>query len=583
MGLSTLTAIGLSSMVLSVAACLPDTPTDQQDAVAEAGGAGGHSGTAHAGTTASKGGQSNGETTSGRGGAGGARSTTSAGASSGRGGGAAKDADAGKAAAPAGTTNNGTPQGGSTGEGGSTGSTDATGGAGGVAGARSSNGGAGRTAGSAGSVSASAGGSGMHAMPDAGPQGAGATAHGMGNHCTDGFAPDPRDATITSKPDEWKASNGDIDLVVPKGVLDWMGERVWEQSHDAWHNIRRCKAGTAPGGTGGGAGAGAGGVNVCAHTDLVPQHQECTDAEDGYEFLVMHRHMMQALRQAFPQHADLFNGFPRFPYDAQNVPSQWQGRFGTGWSQEIKSVADVLENIEKNLSRFATEGDLGKYIQCGSGTNGASSIHGALHFKWVVNESPHSLGKQPVNIDNYMFWKLHGWIDQIWERYRVAKGVASDEPKLKDALIDQCRQMHDLGMLFDPTLAKQPDAPLPEEHGYFHEKVRPILEKTCSGCHAETSPQANLALGGHISSADIVKGLVSVSSMFGGQFKRVVPRAPDQSWFYLKPAGLAATAGCNGASCNAEVMPPTGEITLSDADLQTIRQWIQDGAPAPTN
>ena len=71
---------------------------------------------------------------------------------------------------------------------------------------------------------------------------------------------------------------------------------------------------------------------------------------------------------------------------------------------------------------FATDGDLGKYIQCGVASSGASSIHGALHFKWVVNDSPYSLGSQPVNIQNYMFWKLHGWIDEIWERYRVAKG-----------------------------------------------------------------------------------------------------------------------------------------------------------------
>ena len=47
-------------------------------------------------------------------------------------------------------------------------------------------------------------------------------------------------------------------------------------------------------------------------------------------FWSCHRHMMQALRQAFPQHTQLFEGFPSFPYNATDVPAAWQSRFGTG-------------------------------------------------------------------------------------------------------------------------------------------------------------------------------------------------------------------------------------------------------------
>jgi hypothetical protein len=232
---------------------------------------------------------------------------------------------------------------------------------------------------------------------------------------------------------------------------------------------------------------------------------------------------------------------------------------------------------------FATEGDLGKSIQCGGMSNGASSIHGALHFKWVVNDSPHSLGKQTVNIDNYMFWKLHGWIDEIWERYRVAKGLKDDQPQLVQALHDQCVQMHDLGLLFDPSIANRPDSPLPVEHGYFHETVRPILEQVCSGCHdAASSPEANMPLAGHISSADIVKGLINATTTYGGQFKRIVPNNTAKSWLYLKVSGMAAAAGCTGTTCNAEVMPPTGQVTLTSGQLAIIANWINMGAPAPT-
>ena len=405
------------------------------------------------------------------------------------------------------------------------------------------------------------------------PMGGAAGAGGMPNdHCMDGELPDPSDTSLTDMPDEWTATTGEIDLVVPKPVLSWMGARLWEVSHDAWHNVRRCKGGGAPPSS----------TAICAHKELIPADQECSDAEDGYEFLAAHRHMIMSLKEAFPQHADLFAGFPHFPFNATDVPEQWRSRWGTGWSQQIIATAQTLEAIESNLSQFPTEGDLGKYIQCGGMGNGASSIHGALHFKWVVNSSPYSLGKQQVNIDNYMFWKLHGWIDQIWERYRVAKGLTPDDPKLMETLLEQCREMQALGQAVKGIPSTPDDTPLPVEHGFFAEQVRPILERVCSGCHSETSPEANMSLGGHITSADVVKGLVNVQTMHGGQFVRIAPGDPDHSWLYLKVSGQAANAGCMGTMCNAEVMPPTGQVTLSTTDLSTIRQWIQSGAPAPT-
>lgn len=402
------------------------------------------------------------------------------------------------------------------------------------------------------------------------------------DHCVDGELPDPRDAALTtpSAPDVFTASNGEVDLVLPQAVLDWMDERLWKPSHDAWHNIRRCDAGGLPGLPGTDDSA----IDICSYTELVPASQECENADDGYQFLVMHRHMMIALRQAFPRHQDLFEGFPEFPFDAEDVPEPWRSRFGSGWTQQILDTARVLEDIENQLDRFPSEGALGQYIQCGGMSNGASSIHGALHFKWVVNESPNSLGKQTVNIGNYMFWKLHGWIDRIWQRYRAAKGLSDDQLELQTALLDQCREMHQLGRVIDPDLVQDDHGPLPEEQGYFHETVRPALERLCSACHSESSPEAKLPLGGHISSAAIVQSLVDVPSFHGGQFARVVPGEPDQSWLYLKAAGRAADAGCRGASCNDQPMPPgaTADRRLSATELSQLRQWIEDGAPAPT-
>ena len=409
--------------------------------------------------------------------------------------------------------------------------------------------------------------------------------------CEEGFDPDPRDALITSQPDHWIDRAGNVDLVLPAPVLAWMTEGVWQQSHDAWHNIRRCGRGGGFGALGGfggfgGFGAAAPTVKVCDYSEMVPEDQECENASDGYQFLVMHRHMIQGLKQAFPTHAALFEGFPSFPFSAQDVPEPWRDRWSTGWTQSIRETAEVLEDIENNLERFPSEGDLGKYIQCGgSGLGGFNSIHGALHFKWVVQQSPHSLGNQAVNIENYMFWRLHGWIDDVWERYRVAKGLRPDQPQLTAALVAQCDEMHALGHLFDSAASGREEAtdPLPEETGFFHERVRPILEEHCLACHSGSGPQGNLVLAGNVSSAQIVAGLVNEPAFFGGQFARVVPERPDQSWLYLKVSGAAQSAGCQGSMCNLQVMPPSGGVvTLSETELATLREWIASGAPAPT-
>jgi hypothetical protein len=152
---------------------------------------------------------------------------------------------------------------------------------GGATGVPAASGGAPGSAGAPGAGGASMGGA----------AGAGGMAH---DDCMDGELPDPSDAMLTDMPDEWMATTGEIDLVVPKPVLGWMGARLWEVSHDAWHNVRRCKGGGAPPTS----------TAICAHTELIPAQLECSDAEDGYEFLVTQRHMLMSLKQAVPQLAE---------------------------------------------------------------------------------------------------------------------------------------------------------------------------------------------------------------------------------------------------------------------------------------
>jgi hypothetical protein len=197
-----------------------------------------------------------------------------------------------------------------------------------------------------------------------------------------------------------------------------------------------------------------------------------------------------------------------------------------------------------------------------------------------------------------MFWKLHGWIDNVWEKYRVAKGLTKDGSpqmqKYKQDLAQACHEMDtEIQILRSNNGMTVLDCPPDvDESGDFHSKVRPLFESAsnhCASCHgpSQASPYANLTLGGAVSSKCLVQRLTSSMSLGGGQFKLVEPGDPDKSWLYLKASGKAASAGCSSTDpnkpCNTATMPPngTGVPTMTDAELAILRQWIADGAKGP--
>ncbi|RYZ06048.1 MAG: hypothetical protein EOO73_18015 [Myxococcales bacterium] len=417
-------------------------------------------------------------------------------------------------------------------------------------------------------------------------------------HCVNGYSPHPSDDSPDMKdgPAEFYPPGKDdpslVDTTVQPEVLKWMTENSWQASHVEWHAIRACNL---PGG------GGLSKVNICRFTQLVPADQNCVSPGDGYQFLVFHRHMIQALKQLWPKHSEQFTGFSKFPSAAEDVPPQWRSAW-KNWDADVVAAGKLGDEIDKpeNLARFKDEGELGFWLQCNVGQKlmGAANmpwvgLHFVLHAKWArPGNTTHGVNNTDSNIDNYMFWKLHGWIDNVWEKYRVAKGLKPDDEQLKKDLVAQCQEMHtEIAIIqqdLDPEEVVDPNEPLPVESGFFHEQVRPLFESQknlCSGCHAETGANAKLRLGGHVSSKDIVAGLVNQPSRDGGQFQLVVPGEPDQSWLYLKAAGKAETAGCqpsSSAQCIPGVMPPSmAGPTLSAEELATLRQWIADGAAGP--
>lgn len=418
------------------------------------------------------------------------------------------------------------------------------------------------------------------------------------DHCLYGYPPHPTDSSPDMKDgpvDYYPPGNNDpniVDTTVQPQVLDYMYENFWQVAHIEWHAVRGCGLGI---------GNAMSKVGICKYTNLIPKNQNCQTAGDGYEFLVFHRHMIQALKQLWPKHSEQFEGFTKFPTKAEDVPPQWRSAW-KDWDPQILEAGRIGDEIDKpeNLARFKDEGELGFWLQCNVGQRlpGATNmpwvgLHFVLHAKWArPGNTEHGVNNTEANIDNYMFWKLHGWIDNVWEKYRRAKGLTPDDPKLKADLVQQCREMDTYIRIvkenLNPDQVKDPDEPLPEESGFFHEKVRPLFESQknlCSGCHAETGANGGLTLGGHISSKEIVERLVNHPSRAGGQYKLVVPGDPDKSWLYLKAADKASAAGCTptaSSTCIPGVMPPSmSGPTMTAQELEILRKWILDGAEGP--
>ena len=428
--------------------------------------------------------------------------------------------------------------------------------------------------------------------------GTGGVAPSHSDHCVHGYQPQPTDDTMKDGPAEFfppgKSDPNLVDTTVQPEVIQWMKDNAWQAAHVEWHAIRACNL---PGG------GGLSKVDICSFKQLIPTDQNCQTAGDGYQFLVFHRHMILALKQLWPKHTEQFTGFMTFPASANDVPPQWRSAW-KDWEPDVLAAGKIGDEIDKpeNLARFPDEGVLGFWLQCNVGQKLRTvvnnmpfvGLHFVLHAKWArPGNTTHGVNNTESNIDNYMFWKLHGWIDSVWEKYRRAKGMQPTDTKLQADLITQCREMEaEIDIIKNnrrPGDVAKPSAPASPESGFFHEQVRPIFESQtnlCSGCHAETGANAMLSLGGNVSSKQIVVGLVDRPSRDGGQFKLVVPGDPERSWLYLKASGKADAVGCmpsSTAQCIDGVMPPNagGTPTVSAAELENLRKWIQDGAKGP--
>lgn len=259
--------------------------------------------------------------------------------------------------------------------------------------------------------------------------------------------------------------DGARDVRMPAGVIEWLSEQGWQQQHDDWHRIRRWDQGcgvsnATPEGPDGVAGTSddCESATVLRDEGLWRAPLQENAPGDGYSFLVMHRHMLEGARQAFPDHPELFAGWREVPRgeDHPENPTPWRS---IRWSSSQLEAIDKLEHIEDHLDELPDEDALARYIQApfiwtetnptAFQSDGTAGLHFMFHAQWGVAGSPVNLGNGHGVVENRVFWQLHGWIDDVWERYRVAKGIGNDDEAYVAEMKAQCWEMHVLGEAID--------------------------------------------------------------------------------------------------------------------------------------
>jgi hypothetical protein len=194
--------------------------------------------------------------------------------------------------------------------------------------------------------------------------------------------------------------------------------------------------------------------------------------------------------------------------------------------------------------------------------------------QWAVPGSTSSLTDNNKNVQNFAFWRLHGWIDEMWERYRKAGNIGEDDPTYQKALVAECEEMmsldrRDAGAASPATAAADGAA---TETGVFASQVAPIFAAYCNGCHDAQSPTRGLTLTGVMASV-VRQGVVGKQST-EVSMALVQPGDPDNSWLYRKIAGKFDGIACTGC----ETMMPLAGTKPTSAEIELIRSWIAAGA-----
>lgn len=96
-----------------------------------------------------------------------------------------------------------------------------------------------------------------------------------------------------------------------------------------------------------------------------------------------------------------------------------------------------------------------------------------------------------------------------------------------------------------------------------------VFTASCISCHSGSSPAGSLSL----EAGSSYGSLVGITSSEASSLKRVTAGSANSSYLINKLEGTQSSAGGNGSQ-----MPPGNGLALSSTTIQTIKNWINNGA-----
>ncbi len=224
-------------------------------------------------------------------------------------------------------------------------------------------------------------------------------------------------------------------LRLPRSIVKFENENGWGNHHVEWHTVRRWDLLDSQG------------VAYAKRQGWARATLQEGAAGNGLEFLAMHRVMIRQLKEKFPRSAALFNGWESPPTNPKDKADPLPGGATTAFDDHM---LDAISALETKLPSFTSDDALGRYIETSlrptapnpraRATDAAAGIHNYIHNRFSDASSAIDIGDPTVNLANRRFWRLHGWIDATWTKFRAAKRLSESDPAYQAAL--QAAAMH---------------------------------------------------------------------------------------------------------------------------------------------
>lgn len=172
----------------------------------------------------------------------------------------------------------------------------------------------------------------------------------------------------------------------------------------------------------------------------------------GLDFLAMHRAMVGTLRDRFPEHARLFEGWATPPTTSSEADPLPPASDGGASPPFFLGMKQAIARLETDPGSFPSEEELGLFIETrhrptadkpfAQTSDLTTGLHAFIHSRFDDPRSPIHMELFNRNIENETFFRFHGWIDGIWTRWRTAKGLNDEtDAAYGEAMHHACMHM----------------------------------------------------------------------------------------------------------------------------------------------